>query len=91
MPSSDLTSFIPRESFTNREREVWGLTARGFCLKEIAAELGVGRWSVVQYRKTLYSKLGVDNAVGVALAGIAYNIIDIPRPSMRISFRPKHG
>ncbi len=91
MPSSGATQFTPIESFTFREVEVWRLTARGLYLKEIASELGVCKATVAEYRKTLYSKLGVDNAVRVALAAVAYGIIDIPIPAMRIAFKAKRN
>jgi len=82
------------ETFTQREIDVWKLTAQGFGLKEIGARLSLCEATVSQYRKTLYSKLGVDNAVRAALAAISCGIITpgvAPAPTMRIAFRAKNN
>lgn len=66
---------------TTREHEVWALTAQGFAGREIAAKLGIAHGSVDVYRLTLYSKLGVNNAVRATLMAVACGVITVePRP-----------
>ena len=47
--------------FSQREREVMGLLARGLRYKEIAAHLAVGTATVRTYLERAYAKLGVSN------------------------------
>ncbi len=51
----------PMPSFTNREREVLHLIARGWDNATIAAELGLKRQTIRNYTSRIYSKLDVSS------------------------------
>jgi DNA-binding NarL/FixJ family response regulator len=48
---------------TDRQREIAELVAEGLREAEIAARLGISRYTVRNHKQVIYSKLGVENAV----------------------------
>lgn len=67
-----------RRMVSERQREIWALLASGLTMKEAAARLELREQTVASVAKELHHKLGVRNAVGLALAGIAYGIVGPP-------------
>ncbi len=49
-------------SLTRRETEVLRLLAKGYTTTQIAEELGIGKETVVGYRKQLHKKFKVNRA-----------------------------
>ena len=52
-----------------RERDVLILFMRGLTNKLVARELGIAHWTVKQYSKTLYRKLGVHHRTAAVMWG----------------------
>lgn len=69
--SSHLTPPIhaPPVQLSPRERDVLILFMRGLTTKLVAQELGIARWTVKQYSKMLYRKLGVNNRTAAVMWG----------------------
>ena len=59
----------PPVQLSPREREVLILFMRGLSNKLVAHELGIARWTVKQYSKMLYRKLGVHNRTAAVMWG----------------------
>lgn len=55
----DLMGFDAQPQLSARERQVLDLLLEGRADKEIAVQLGISRYTVNQYNKAVYSKLGV--------------------------------
>ena len=59
----------PPVHLSPRERDVLILFMRGLSSKLVAQELGIARWTVKQYSKMLYRKLGVNNRAAAVMWG----------------------
>lgn len=59
----------PPAHLSPRERDVLILFMRGLSNKLVARELGIAHWTVKQYSKMLYRKLGVNNRAAAVMWG----------------------
>jgi DNA-binding NarL/FixJ family response regulator len=62
-------------ALTDRETEVLGLVAKGLTLGEIAKMLGISRYTVADYVKTIYKKLNVSSRAEAALEAVRRGLI----------------
>lgn len=53
--------------FTNRERQVLELLAQGAPIKEVSFRLGISKYTVITYQRTLYLKTGARTLQQLAL------------------------
>jgi DNA-binding NarL/FixJ family response regulator len=73
-PSPD-TSLLTE--FTDREREVLRLLARGLTNADIAARLYLSEGTVRNYVSSIFTKLGVADRTQAALIAIRFGVVDI--------------
>ncbi len=62
-------------ALTDRETEVLGLVAKGFTITEIAKLLGISRYTVADYVKTIYKKLNVSSRAEAALEAVRRGLV----------------
>jgi DNA-binding NarL/FixJ family response regulator len=62
-------------ALTERETEVLGLVAKGLTLGEIAKMLGISRYTVADYVKTIYKKLNVSSRAEAALEAVRRGLV----------------
>ncbi|MEA5032966.1 MAG: LuxR C-terminal-related transcriptional regulator [Sphaerochaeta sp.] len=55
------------KDFTNRERQVLELLAQGAPIKEVSFRLGISKYTVITYQRTLYLKTGARTLQQLAL------------------------
>jgi DNA-binding CsgD family transcriptional regulator len=78
----------PRETLSEREREVLQLLADGATSKEIAVVLGLKPKTVENHRARILDKLGVANAAAAVRAAVAQGLVSqASNPAPSWSFR----
>ncbi|HCG62457.1 MAG TPA: hypothetical protein DEZ27_01290 [Sphaerochaeta sp.] len=65
--------------FTNRERQVLELLAQGAPIKEVSFRLGISKYTVITYQRTLYLKTGARTLQQLAL----YAAMHVHTPDVR--------
>lgn len=68
----------PRESLTERERQVLGLVAGGFSNREIGEKLGIATGTVKAHVERVISKLDASDRTQAAVRGIALGLVAQP-------------
>lgn len=53
---------IEKEIFTEHEKELLLLLAKGFCVTEIADMLKISKYTIYKHCKNVYKKLGAKNS-----------------------------
>lgn len=65
-----------RELLSPREKDVAGRIARGFTIKEIAADLGIGVKTVETHRQRIMDKLGCRKSAEIAAYAVKAGLVD---------------
>lgn len=63
------------KKFTQRERDVWRLSANSGSIKSIAQDLGISERTVEWYRTQIYRKLGINDYAALTRAAIRVGLI----------------
>lgn len=77
------------ETLSDRELQVLCLIARGYKVKEVATELGVGRKTIETYRSRILEKLSLRNDVEVCRFAIEHGIVDFVKQGSEPPERPE--
>lgn len=72
------SGITPRESLTERERQVLGLVAGGFSNREIGEKLGIATGTVKAHVERVISKLDASDRTQAAVRGIALGLVAQP-------------
>ena len=67
---------LTQQKFSDKERSILKLIARGLTSKQIAIKLFISKHSVDKYRKQLLAKMKVKNAVGLLTKARKLKLID---------------
>lgn len=78
-------------AFTNRERQVMELLARGIGIKAISYELGISKYTVIAYRRSLYLKTGARSLQQLTLFAALYRYDSHPGEGARSQPVSRHG
>jgi DNA-binding CsgD family transcriptional regulator len=66
---------------TPREREILRYVAQGRTDEQVAALIGIGKWTVVTHMQSAKYKLGCSNRAAAVAKAVSYGLIDI-RPAV---------
>jgi DNA-binding NarL/FixJ family response regulator len=76
---------------TRREESVLGYLARGMTSREIAAALGLSRYTVANHRSRLMRKIGVHRTAQLSLYAASQGLLERPAPTQRKTRRRNRG